>query len=928
MKETFLATPVFNNENLRGGQFVRFFIERSTTYPSRCSDSLTSPSVFSGDPIGNLPGFRVPSRKSSLKERKRLASILNAEVAAFVLVWPACQYDLQANYANRTALQPLIDLVRWTVSAYMSNGEAFVAKRLKLFMAWARYKAGPQLHAAPERLSRFPFCDAEGVPDFGKFLTGSISSCASSSVSLMRLSRMSRAFPPGDKVTADKAVADHKSLMTSRYETKPPILRLFGNVVSKVSKDSLDGVERPGVTLSSSACWERTRARGGAAEELAYVMDRHYPAAYYTAYMPGDPVDEYIANCRGQSQTDDGEFLLAVEPIGLPHEVEPVETMAWRACVEERFPSGDYRELAKHRVLPVPDRGGFKTRVITAGEAIPQSLAQNVRKIIYRHVLPKTPSRWSLIEDGVRKFLSQAARPDNYQDLKLGEWVSLSCDMKSATDRFPHDVVQAINDSLESNIAEEHRRCVNWLAWKSLSGPQQLRYPGEKDDDPLTITTCGNLMGTAPSWVHLNLLNLVLIRTAWSLWSDVRCRKTLSPFINGGKCCNIQSLDKSVILSKVEEIVSRPQFNCFRFPSGWRFNNMTCIVGDDLGAVCPFAVAVLYEVLLESVNGLTSFGKHYVQPWQDGAFMLIAEEVGVVTGDKLTYQRCETLRGIVAATHQYDSRDPMPAWHQIGSVLSSSIERVRPDARRAMCSLGHIALSDWRSTLLKMGLPVYLPRSVGGLGWPHPRGESYALERVSTRALMAYQVLRGFRSDPIAFAFQILKLRSSWLSTERNPSYTELLQVLKSYFVGFKVSRDANGALKSLTADATIGLKPDDESSWSVVAAFQNGECMPLVDAIDQLVLQGLNVGYLCGAKNPVFEKPYLEAKRAGKRYSACVSKLLSLRQGHVTPISQRSEYARLIKEDEELLKSLYIWIDESFIATFPYLSRPISDGI
>lgn len=182
------------------------------------------------------------------------------------------------------------------------------------------------------------------------------------------------------------------------------------------------------------------------------------------------------------------------------------------------------------------------------------------------------------------------------------------------------------------------------------------------------------------------------------------------------------------IKDEIMRIIQNRRSHCFSFPKDWKFNEITCIVGDDLGAICPFAVSVLYEVLLTTVNGMTSFGKHYVQPWQDGSFMLIAEEVGVVTGDHLSYQRYETLRGITAATHQYDSRNPMPAWHQIGTTLTSSVARIRPEARRAMCSLGHIALSQWRLTLVRFGLPVYLPISIGGLGWPHPRGVEYALE--------------------------------------------------------------------------------------------------------------------------------------------------------------------------------------------------------
>ncbi|UHK02995.1 MAG: RNA-dependent RNA polymerase [Hangzhou hydrellia griseola narnavirus 1] len=915
LKETILAIPVVNSEVLRGGNHLRFFIERSKTFPLRCSDKPTCPELFVGPYRGNLPAVRVPSHQLG-KKSLRLAAILNSVLAGFVLVWPKSQYGLTPNYPNQESFRPLARLVDWIIRSYIHNGEAYVAKRLKLFAAWARYKSGVQLHERPETIARFPFCDSEGVPQFENFFIGSISSCASHPKSLMRLSRISRAFPPGDALVTEKSLVDHRELMTSTAVTPPELLRQFAEVIRTVSRDQLGGVDAEGIAISHASCWERGRKHGGAAEELYVQLVREYPGVQYASYVPGDDREEFIESCR---LLGGAELGVGTPGEGLPHQTSVVETMAFRACVKAAFPDGNIaRRATHHKVIAVPDRGGFKVRVITAGEACMQSLAHNVRKVIYRNILPRTPSKWAIAEDGVRKFLDQLSRPTGPDAVQLGDWVALSCDMKSATDRFPHDTVESINDSLESNLREEDRLCPNWVAWRSLSGPQYLRYPGE---DEAVLSSCGNLMGTAPSWVHLNLMNLCLFRTAWSLWASGIWRRRLSPIINRGKLCNIAELDKSAISQEILRICRDERFKPFVFPRVWQFNKLACVVGDDLGACCPFAVSVLYEVLLELCNGRTSFGKHYVQPWEDGSFLLVAEECGVVKGDRLHVQSFDSLRGIVAVTHQYDNRVPMPAWFQIGSTFAAASSSVRTAAQGALCSFGHIALSRWRGSLLRMGLPVYLPQSIGGLGWPHPRGFDYSIRLVSTKSLLAYQVIRGFKTDPIEFAHKILELRCTWQATVRNRHYAELIRLIRGYFSSFSVSKTEEGLLAPLTRDRPIGLYPQQ---WSLVTEDDIGiRCRPLADVIDKIVLNGLNVGFLLENLPQVYDQPYLEIGRARRRHNDLVNRLIALRPG-IRPYKKRSEYVSRIKEDEEYLKSLYIYIGDQFEETFPHLSAVV----
>ncbi|CAH1188768.1 unnamed protein product [Phyllotreta striolata] len=287
--------------------------------------------------------------------------------------------------------------------------------------------------------------------------------------------------------------------------------------------------------------------------------------------------------------------------------------------------------MPTHKVICVPDRGAFKVRVITAGPAALQSLAHQVRKVLYRTVLPFLPTRWALVDGGLRKFLNQVALPPGAEQMGLGPWVALSYDMKAATDRFPHYLIESINDAIESNLTAVQRASPNWVAHRSLSGPQKLNY-GDEENEDIIISSCGNLMGTAPSWSLLNLFNYSLFRIAWSIWSDRALRRRYPELVSATASRSDKYRTPAVWrkLLQVTRLVigSEDELkHCFGYPRSLpKFNTLCALCGDDLAAVCPLGVAVVYELLLELANGRASPGKHYIQPFRPGSYMLLAEE--------------------------------------------------------------------------------------------------------------------------------------------------------------------------------------------------------------------------------------------------------------------------------------------------------------
>ncbi|APG77150.1 RNA-dependent RNA polymerase [Hubei narna-like virus 15] len=910
-----LCMPVFNGDALRVGSIVNFFCRRSCTYPARQSDGPKCPKDFISREIlkSSLPHFRVPGPACSHKLRRRLAQTLNAFAAAFISVWPSSQFGLCPTPPNLTAMWALCKFLHWVCKVYVGNGEPWLAPVLRGIATWARYHASTtHLHLPPEGIFRTPLSSADGSIDFGKLFTGSISRKATSPSCLLRFSRFARALPPGDDWTCAQGLVDHQKAMRDNPTVPEQLTKLFKDVATRIScQPLLKDVGTPGFTLSMSSCLERTRSQGGAAEEVKEAVWEIFPGLRRIHEGVTEEEDTELSRvpCLDRNPLySDVEYYYSFYE-GLPEHVPRVERLTYLACCEKVFPPCRLeRRVPSHRIIPVPDRGGFKIRVITAGEALTQSLAHQVRKVVYRKVLPTLPTVWGIREDGVRNFIEQLRMPSS-PDPRLGRWVALSCDMKAATDRFPHPLIEAINDGLESNLSESQRRCPAWLAWRSLSGPQRLLYPG----GDVVLSSCGNLMGTAPSWALLNMYNYALFRLAWSIWSTGWSRRKFPELAAREVLPSRQSLDGSwePLKSRVLRVLSDSRFHPWNFPKGLKFNELAALVGDDLAAACPFGVAMLYELILELCNGKPSAGKHYVMPWIDGSYLLLAEEFGFVKGDRLVHLHAEFLRGIVTGTNCVDTRSRNPEWAQIGLSLAASIAGCRNETRRALSSFSHLMLADLRKTLLRFGLPIYLPASVGGLGWPHPRGLEYALERTSAKVLRAYSVVRGFRQDPVQFILIIARLRSSWMRPELRTPFSNLLSLLSGYFRSLKVSRDEQGRLAPCTPESPIGLPSLDGTSKN------------FFDCIDSIGVHGVTVAFVAGEELPLLEqKERFRTIGASRRaYGQAISDLLRRREGHVPPLlPRRSDYAALIAEDEKLVRDCHLYLGESLEAQLPFL--------
>jgi len=963
-----LCVPTVNGEALRRkGDFLCFHWQRPSL-PHRARETFAAgASVFirperplESEIYPFLKAARIPEFPSTAIG-ERCAKSINGILVTLVALWPACQFGLPYTLANAVALGPWINLVDWTMNAFANNGERFVAERLKGMAAWARYIASPcQLYPTPKPLTRFPFSDASGKFIAARLFRGTIASKGSSSRSLLRLSRMSRALPPaGAEIQAD-SLATHLDLMQDDPPVPPTIVGSFTLMATLVCRNRTHGIEGARVALSNSACFERTRKEGGAMSYLREQLWNLLPTAFY-------------------DRSDEGQERFSRPNEGLPMEVLGLRKTFFKLCrmlafadtygeprvkqdvypgailgFEEDFPP----ELPGHNVVSIPDRGGFKARVVTSGPAALQALAHNVRKTFYAQILKNTPTRWALIENGISRFFESL--PDaSYFNKKWGPWygpaVLLSSDLTAATDRFPHALIQATNSGIEACLRDDQKICANWCAWKSLSGPQRLIYPDyetRSEDGSLNRfeveSSCGNLMGTAPSWFLLNMFNLTVFEMAWSVWLNHEFRSGWTDLLSLTPRSELERDWEKLRLSVLEEVSG----NSFRFRKlqptlrSVPIRDTYILVGDDLGAVCPYAVSIIYEILIDFCNGRLSQGKHFVQPFQEGCYLLVAEEFAIVRDGKLSHEHIEHLRGIASAQTGFDRRDKRSLWAQIGSTLSSALANVDSDERKSsLLSMAHSSLREWKSTLLKAGMPVYIPTELGGLGWPHPLGMSGGLARTAIRCLRHYRLLRGFRSNPVRFAIEIAKTRACWTVSLEANHLGPLLDLMRGYLESIPVSHDDSGRLASLSNDKPIGLACE-----AIDGSY------PLVDFISELCMEGICLRYLIrepldralrasgfralpiseedtivsGAPQILLEvqadrdakEPFSVPMAAARYRRRCKEILLNTARGYeIQPLSP-SGYEEIMTKDVWLLNALHIAPCKQIHDLFPHVCQ------
>jgi len=731
-----------------------------------------------------------------------------------------------------------------------------------------------------------------GVFEPSLFFRGSISTMSNSKRNLLIFSRFARALPPGRGDEKEKALLEHFAIYQTHFVTPKNVLGAIEKDVQNIFKsEQFADIDATTFDASESSCFEKKVKEGGMKGYLRWMYQG----------FPDPSKPSKIA----------------------PRSIENVEfrmTDIHDSIVRNLWPDAPEWDIHKYKyprqvcpdsnVVVVSDRGGFKVRVVTTSPACLQALAHVVRRQMYDRVLTTTPTKWAILPDGLEKWFEQLPTQEWVdQQRSYGKWVLLSSDLKSATDLLPHDIVESFNDSMERCMPVTKANSPTWAAWRSLSGPQRLHYTFDLiqecfliKEEKCIVSSRGNLMGTAPSWFHLNIYNLVLFRLAWSFTNRVLSKPYYHKVLKIlRKTSVLTDAEEERIKSCISFLTYEYQEKAFPFSVkkslGRGLNSLTAIMGDDLAAICPLVTARLYKSLLELTGGQASAGKHYVQPYDNESFILIGEKIAVVKDGRIQYLHVGSLRAFANLRASYNSREPNSEWACLGPILETATMDLTPDLRSPILSMAHTITSETRLRLLKFGLPVYLPIIAGGLGWPHPKGLEYAISRVHPKALTAYHVIRGFRNDPVRFVALLAELRTFWSRSEKaSETLSMMIERAHQRLSMQEIARDVNGEITTLTEEEPIGLVNPEYAKYSV----------PLFDYIINKAMRWALCSYYL-SPDDVKDRPLLTLSQVANHYVKRRDKIISLRAPGFGVHINAPVTINAIQADQKLLTELHI---------------------
>jgi len=326
---------------------------------------------------------------------------------------------------------------------------------------------------------------------------------------LHQISRVSRTLREADNDLVSESLEAHWHLCQDAFETPAELLESFKSFVrSKVGSvvASFSGV-------GTSASFLRTAASGGAAQEVRDITDTfrakkvsllelkelvskipHFVAGLVTELVRWDFIGPMFV--RGGDRVHGVATVRhSLEDLLFPYDrASELSLEDWEARREILFSLTacwfeiDFSELPRCRQVPVRERG-YKVRIVTPLEAA------------FRYLLGVVNS--GMLEG--LKTLPQTApslegRPAEKLDWTYGRRYGMvfSADLKSATDHFPQDLMQAGTDGWTEAWPSELRQ----LALRGV-GPHVLT---KADQNGLECTTSrGILMGSPVSWPLLSM---------------------------------------------------------------------------------------------------------------------------------------------------------------------------------------------------------------------------------------------------------------------------------------------------------------------------------------------------------------------------------------------------------------------------------------
>jgi hypothetical protein len=500
-----------------------------------------------------------------------------------------------------------------------------------------------------------------------------------------QLSYIKRALPlPTDDVIS-QSLFDHKTDLMTLWST--PLRHLEGarRFATDWALRMLEGVEQflpAPVSLSTSACWEKTRQEGGQEEWLRETL---YSDPIFVQAEPERPPGVMIQ-----------EFS---DLVGAYRIVR-------HALTETALPG--FLPLSEVKV--VKERG-LKARIVTKSKASVLVLGHHPRQRIMRG-LKRTPEcRDPLMgnpEDAVRRLTGCSGEV-------------LSSDLRAASDLIPLDLASAVVEGLIDSGKFTATECVGL---RLCSGPQWVTWD-RAGQEPVE-TRRGLLMGLPTTWCLLSLIHLYWWRSSRDAVfphpsKRVRCAASIcGDDLVAVAVPHIADIYESVVKECGGEL-SRGKHARTR-KRGIYLEQLWENVSEES------------TTLITSVPrlGTERRGRSSFLGWETGSFphntnfrrVFALPLKGLFVGEPIE----------LSGKFGRSKRPPalLPDWIMAGEICEAL--RVAGYPTAVSRSAVMVAFPKAASQLRARGIPPYLPRFLGGGGMIPRRGEQETVKRLASRS--------------------------------------------------------------------------------------------------------------------------------------------------------------------------------------------------
>jgi len=504
-----------------------------------------------------------------------------------------------------------------------------------------------------------------------------------------QFSYVSRALPEPPQRVVDEALVKHESVLTSVFTTPERHLcsaRTFArDWGQKYLPGSISEMQiTADTTLSSSACYTHNTRQGGAFARVQEILET---AEEYCGNRPPGLLDQ--------------EWMDRV-----------VEYRVMQACLPrvERF----QEEPCRSKVRVVRERG-LKARIVTASETEFIILGHKARRKILQ-ALKRDKHCSDVLQGNHGKAVAR---------LSGGKGELLSCDLTAASDLMPLDLVASLVEGL---LDTQLLDCEESLGLRACTAPMSIEW-GEGGSG--TTSSRGILMGLPTTWVLLSLYHL------W-LWADAKMISPIPPFA--------RDLRRASVLYS--------------------------ICGDDAVAIAPSPVLDRYEENLTQTGGDISGDKHArsssrcvftEELWQfpsrkevwryfcKGSIFLIVRDARGRKRRRPITEHCKvlhvfgspkriqtiTLRGLTGPQEGMfigpSSCVPSggPESFAAGAAVEANIASGADPLR--VWAVQQTLMSRDKKVVKDLGVPVFLPRCLGGAGFITKHGYDAPLKRVASK---------------------------------------------------------------------------------------------------------------------------------------------------------------------------------------------------